>query len=296
MSLTVAIPLGVSSAVVYGTSIVVQHRMAQHHSDDNARASAAGLLRLVRSPLWLLSMLGDFFGFVLQIAALSAGPVVVIQPLVVLMLPVALIVSAVLGWHRPRAGDYFGVAAVLGGLGVFLGLIGNPGAVHLPKPHTLAETTAIVALAGVAACVVVTGRNHIVRGAVYGGVAGVYFGGLAVMVDAAADQASQAGLHGLFATPRGLVPLIGGLLLGVGGMALTQMSFQVGSLSATLPVNLAADPLTAVVLGVAVLHERIPVSPAHIVAYVLCLAAVVAGAIRLADPKAGPINPDERLE
>jgi drug/metabolite transporter (DMT)-like permease len=294
--LVVAIPLGVGSAVVYGTSIVVQHRMAQHHSDDSARASAAGLLRLIRSPLWLLSMVGDFLGFLLQIAALSTGPVVVIQPLVVLMLPVALIVSALLGWHRPRTGDYLGVLAVLGGLAVFLSLIGNPGAVHVPRPHGLAMTTAIVALVGVAACVLATGRNQIVRGAVYGGVAGVYFGGLAVMVDAAADTASRAGLHALIATPRGLVPLIGGLLLGVGGMALTQMSFQVGSLAATLPANLAADPLTAVVLGVAVLHEHIPLSPVHIVAYVLCLASVVAGAIRLADPKAGPIDPDERPE
>jgi hypothetical protein len=70
------------------------------------------------------------------------------------------------------------------------------------------------------------------------------------------------------------------------------MSFQIGALGATLPANLAADPLTGVVLGAVLLKEHIPLTPGHLVAYVLCLAAVVLGAARLADPHAGPIEPD----
>jgi drug/metabolite transporter (DMT)-like permease len=286
VSLAVAVPFGVASAVVYGASIVVQHRTAQQHVDQEGEASAAGLLRLVRNPIWLLAIVGDVIGFLFQIVALSTGPVVVVQPLVVLMLPVSLGVSYAMGGHRPRLGDYGGVVAVLGGLGVFLALIGEPPAGHVPRPRILGTAVILVLLAGVVLCLAATGRNRVLRGAVYGAVAGGYFGTHAVMVDAASERFSRDGLEGLLETPRGLVPLAGIVLLGVGGIILTQMSFQVGALGATLPANLAADPLMGVLLGVILLHERIPLSAGHLAVYVLCLAAVVAGAIRLADPDA----------
>src|SRR3954447_6036695 len=139
-----AVPLGVAASVVYGTSIVIQHRTAQEHADKGGQTSASSLLRLARNPLWLLAVISDFAGFLLQAAALSAGSVVVIQPLVVLMLPVALGVSFLLGGHRPRLGDYLGCLAILGGLGVFLGLIGKPGDAHVPRPRTLAMAVGLV--------------------------------------------------------------------------------------------------------------------------------------------------------
>jgi drug/metabolite transporter (DMT)-like permease len=287
-SLVVAVPFGIASAVVYGASIVIQHRTAQEHVETEGETSASGLLKLARNRVWWLAIAGDFVGFVLQIIALSAGPVVVVQPLVVLMLPVSLAFSFALGGHRPGLGDYLGVLGVLGGLGVFLALIGEPGVGHVPRPRVLVMSLVLVLVVGVGMALLATGRNQVVRGAVYGIVAGGYFGTLAVMVDAASDRASRGGIHGLLATPRGLVPLIGIAVLGVGAIVLTQMSFQVGALGATLPANLAADPLVAVLLGVVLLREHIPLSVGHLAAYLLCLVAVVAGAIRLANPKDVP--------
>jgi drug/metabolite transporter (DMT)-like permease len=292
MSLTVAIPFGVGSAVVYGTSIVVQHRIAQEYAGEGGLASMSGLVKMLKHPTWLLAIAGDFLGFLLQIVALSTGPVVIVQPLVVLMLPVSLVVSAALGWHRPRTGDYLGVIGVVSGLAVFLALIGNPGAEHLPHPRNLALSVALVLAVGGVLCAAVVARNRTVRGAIYGAVAGGYFGMLAVLVDAASSRAADAGMHGLLATPKGFVPLVGIALLGIGGIVLTQMSFQIGALAATLPANLAADPLTAVLLGIVLLREHIPHGPWHLMAYSLSVVAVVAGAIRLADPEAGPIDPD----
>jgi drug/metabolite transporter (DMT)-like permease len=292
VSLVVAVPCGVASAVVYGASIVVQHRAAQKHADEEGEASAAGLLRLVRNPAWLLAIAGDVVGFLFQIIALATGPVVIVQPLVVLMLPVSLGVSFALGGHRPRLGDYLGVLAVLGGLAVFLSLIGLPAPGHVPRPRVLTMAIVAVLLVGVLLCLAATGRNRVFRGAVYGAVAGGFFGTHAVMVDAASDRFARGGLHALLGTPRGLVPLVGIVVLGVGGIILTQLSFQIGALGATLPANLAADPLMGVLLGVILLREHIPLSTGHLIAYVLCLVSVVAGAIRLADPTAGPIDPD----
>jgi drug/metabolite transporter (DMT)-like permease len=292
MSLVVAVPCGVASSIVYGTSIVVQHRTAQQHAGDSGDASASGLLQMIRNPIWLLAIAGDLVGFLLQIAALSTGPVVIVQPLVVLMLPVSLGVSYLLGGHRPRMGDYLGVLAVLGGLGVFLAVVGVPGAGHVPHPRFIAVAVVIVLGVGVVLVAVVTGRSKVLRGAMYGAVAGAFFGTLAVLVDAASDRLGDGGAHALLETPRGLVPLAGAVLCGTSGIVLTQLSFQVGALGATLPANLATDPMTGVLLGAVLLHEHIPLSAGHLVLYVFCLAAVLGGAIRLADPAVGPLEPD----
>jgi hypothetical protein len=291
-SLAAAIPFGVASAIVYGTSIVVQHRTAQQHAGDTGQASAAGLLALVRNPTWWLAIGGDALGFLLQIIALSLGVVVVIQPLVVLMLPVSLVVSWMLGGHKPTRGDLLGVLGVLGGLGLFLALIGSPAPGHVPRPRFIGLTIGILLSVGALIAGWATGRRQVLRGALYGAVAGMYFGALAVMVDAASDRISAGGVGGALATARGLVPIAGILILGAGGIVLTQMSFQVGSLKATLPANLATDPLTGVLLGVILLHERIPFSAGHFIAYLVCFAAVIAGAIRLADAEAESFEED----
>lgn len=291
MTIAVAVPFGVASAVVYGASIVVQHRVAQQEADE-CGATAAGLIRLVKHPIFLLAIAGDFIGFLLQIVALSTGPVVIIQPLVVLMLPVSLGVNFLMGGHRPRFGDYLGVVGVLGGLAVFLALIGQPGSGHIQRTRYLGMAIILVLVIGALLCLAVTGRNKTIRGATYGAVAGACFGTLAVLIDAVSGRISDHGLESLFDSPRGLVPMAGMLLCGMGGMILTQMSFQVGALGATLPANLATDPLTAVLLGAILLREHIPHSPAHIVAYAVCLAVVLAGAIQLADPKDDLVEQD----
>lgn len=290
MSLAVAVPFGVASAVVYGASIVVQHRTAQEQADGTGHASAAGLVRLFRHPVFMLAIAGDLFGFVLQIIALSTGPVVVIQPLVVLMLPVSLGVSYLLGGHRPTRGDLLGVMAVILGLGVFLAIVGAPNAGRVPHTRTLGLAVILVVIFAAVLAAVVAGRNRTIRGVAYGAAGGACFGTLAVMVDAASERASQRGLHGLFDSPHGLVPLGCIAVLGTGGMVLTQMSFQVGALGATLPANIAVDPFTGVLLGAILLREHIPHTPIALAAYGLCVIAVVGGAIRLANPADGSIE------
>jgi drug/metabolite transporter (DMT)-like permease len=291
MSLAVAVPLGVASAVVYGTSIVVQHR-ASSSTSEAGRADARGLLRLLRDPRWLMAMGGDFLGFLLNIAALSTGPVVVIQPLVVLMLPVALFAGYLMGGPRPSRGDYLGCLAIIAGLGTFLGLIGAPPGGHAGHARWVLVSDLAVLAVGVVICAAVRGRSARVRGATVGLAAGFYFGTLGVMVDSASDVVGDSGWGALVTTGRGLIPLIGILVLGAGGIALTQASFQIGALAATLPANIAADPASAVIIGAVLLHERLPHGPGYVVAYALCLAAVVVGAIRLARPAiAGEVRP-----
>lgn len=291
MSLVVAVPLGVASSFVYGTSIVFQHRQSHTGGTEDARR----LLRLLRDPKWLAAIFGDFLGFLLNIAALAAGPVVVIQPLVVLMLPVALVVGYFVGGPRPSMADYLGSAAILFGLGAFLALIGRPGEGHTPRARWVALTILIVLAVGALIALSVSRRGPTLRGAAYGIAAGMYFGMLGVLVDGASNVVVHRGVVGLVTTGRGLVPLIGIILLGTGGIILTQVSFQIGHLGATLPANLATDPFTAVLIGATLLREHVPLSIPHLIAYAVCLGLVIAGAIRLAQTETAPHPTDPTL-
>jgi drug/metabolite transporter (DMT)-like permease len=279
VSLIVAVPFGVASAVAYGASTAVQHAAA--HTGTGA-ADPRGLIRLLRDPRWLLSIGGDTLGFGLQVVALSNGPVVLVQPLLVLTLPVSLFVGSLLGHARPRRGDYLACVSIIGGLGLFFLLLGTPTVGRVPSPRTLEVAIVVAMLAGVALCLLVHGRSAVVRAGVYGAVAGAWFGTLGVLLNSIAAEFGAHGVDGMLGHAAGLVPLGGLVLIGGLGMILTQVSFQVGALAASFPANKAADPVAAVVLGAALLHQHVPSSFWHLAVYVVCLAAIVAGAVRLA--------------
>ncbi len=284
MSLLVAVPCGIAAAVAYGAATAVQHSAA--HTGTGS-ADAVGLLRLLRDPRWLLSIGGDAIGLALQVIALSTGPVVMIQPLLVIALPVSLIAGWVLGGPRPQRGDYVACLGILSGLGAFFALLGNPGT-GSPLETRPAVIAIVVALTvGLTLCLSVRGRAAAVRAGVYGGVAGAWFGLVGVLLNATATIWRDSGMSGL-TQPEGLVPLVGLLVIGAVGITLTQISFQIGALGASFPANKAADPVVAVVLGGVLLHERVPVSVLLIAGYLACLAAIVAGTIRLANPPAVP--------
>lgn len=284
MSLLVAIPFGVAAAIAYGAATAVQHRAA--HTGTGS-ADARGLLRLLRDPRWLLSIGGDAVGLVCQVIALATGPVVLIQPLLVLTLPVSLFVGYLIGGPSARRADYLACFAILAGLSAFFVLLGSPGEGRAPHPDAVLTTVVIVLLAGALLCGLVHGQGPTVRAGVYGGVAGAWFGTVGVLLNATATEFTDQGLHGLLLRQDGLVPLLGVLVVGALGMTLTQISFQVGALAASFPANKSADPLLAVVLGAVLLHEHVPAGAARVAGYLVCLAAVAAGAVRLAAPTPG---------
>jgi drug/metabolite transporter (DMT)-like permease len=266
------------SAVAYGTATAVQHRAAHRES---GRADARGIVRLVRNPRWLASVGGDTAGLVLQVVALATGPVLLVQPLLVLAVPVALPVGRLLGGPAPTRRDYAACVGILASLTLFFVLVGNPGqASPLTASHAIWALVTAAALGGGLLLAVRTASST-VRAAVYGAVAGAWFGLVGVLLDAVATTWQRTGPAGL-TQPDGWVPLGSLLVVGTAALVLTQVSFQVGSLAASFPANEATAPVVAVVLGAALLHERLPLSPGHVAAYLLCVAVVAAGAVQLA--------------
>ena len=285
--LALSLVLGVLSAVAYGCSTAVQHA-AVH--DSSGRSDARGLLALLRNPRWLLSIGGDGLGLLLQVVALSTGPVVLVQPLQVLSLPVAMPIRARLGGPKPTARDWWAVVAVVVGLALFLTLVGDPGDPGEPKRHhaklTLLVATGAVVLAAVVAAIAL-GIPPRARAVVFGALGGMLFAVVAVLIDETSSVVGASGVPVLW-HPRGGLLLLGVVLAGGLGMTLTQAAFQIGGLGAAYPTNVVVDPVLSVVLGAALLGERLPLDPLHVAGYLLALAVVAAGTIGLANPRGAP--------
>jgi drug/metabolite transporter (DMT)-like permease len=278
MSLVVALVCGAGAAIAYGAATAVEHSAA--HTDDGA-GDARGLVALLRNPRWLIGFAGDGVGLVLQVIALATGPVVLVQPLLVLALPVSLPIAWWLGGRRPSRGDYLWSGLIIAGLALFFGIVGNPGDASVITDRQALIVIVVALVAGAAALGAVHGRSRSSRALVYGTVAGVWSGVVGVLVDAAAAAWEHHGIRA-FVHGYGLVPLGGFILVGALALVLTQTALQIGDLGASYPANLSADPVIAVVLGATVLGENIPTGPGQLVAYAVGLGAIVTGAIRLA--------------
>jgi drug/metabolite transporter (DMT)-like permease len=278
--LLLALLAALGSALAYGASTAAQHSAM-------AGPDGGSLGRLVRSPRWLLGMGGDTVGMVLQIVALAAGPVVLVQPILVLALPISLPIAWALGGTRPGRREAIGCAWMLAGLVAFFLLSGIPSAASPAAVPGVVLAVTVALVAGGVLLALVRRSGPVVRAATYGGVAGCWFGLVAVLVDVCATVWSSSGVAGLL-TPSGLTPLVALLALGGLSIVLTQVAFRVGPLAAGFPANLAADPVVAVAVGAVLLGERVPADAWHLVGYAAAVTAVVVGAVRLASGTGRP--------
>jgi drug/metabolite transporter (DMT)-like permease len=282
VSLVIAVGAGLGAAVAYGAATAGQHAAAYRGEVD-----PGGLAELLRDRRWLAATAGDVLGVILQIIALANGPVVLVQPLLIVALPVAVVLRPMFGGPRLSHSDLISSALVITALTGFFVLLGEPHRGRIIPTWTAVWVISIAVLAGLVAMMATRHRQPVARAVVFGMVAGCWFGVASVLIDAVSTIFQAEGMAG-FDDTRGLVPLCGVVLLSVGGYFIVQVGFQVGPLGASFPANLILDPVVAVILGAALLGERVPLGGAKAIGYLICLVVVSVGAVRLA---AVPVEP-----
>jgi hypothetical protein len=280
VSVPLAVAAGLLSALAYGAGTAGQHAVAYTGSQ---RADAAELRKLAGDRRWLLATGGDLAGIALQLLALANGPVVLVQPLLVVSLPIAVVLRSAFGGPRASRRDLGHCLLLVLGLALFFLLLGEPARGQIIGARAAGLTSAAALIGGGLLLVAVRHRRPAPRAVVVGVVAGCWFGVVSVLVEALASVWQHRGLVGL-GRPEGLVLLLAVLALAAGAYLLVQIGFQLGPLGASFPANLIFDPVTAVVLGAALLGERVPLGPGRIAGYLLCVLLVGLAAIRLAEP------------
>lgn len=276
-----AVVCALLSALLYALASVLQQRGAAAQPEETALR--IGLLtRLLRNPIWVLGFGCDIGGYVFQFIALGNGPLVVVQPLLVLGLLFALPIGA--AWSGRRLGRWDWVAAMMvcAGLAAFLTVAqpskGRPDAGGVEWVLLLVSTGGLSFLMVAASL----GRPAWQRAALLSSSAGVVYGLAAGLTKTSSHLLSGGVLHLL-----GHWPPYALAAAGVGGMLVAQSAFQAGSLEASLPPMSVIDPVVSILIGVFVFGETISASGAAIALEVVALAAMTVGVFVLARSEAG---------
>lgn len=254
-----AVLFALLAALMYAAASVLQQRGAARQPPETSMR--VGLLTgLVRSGGWVLGLVCDVAGYVLQFVALGHGPLVVVQPLLVCGLLFAIPLGAMWSGRALRPRDWGAAVAVCAGLAVFLA-VSSPA-----KGNTEVSGAVWAALllgsAGISAAMIIasSGREAWQRSMLLSGAAGVIYGVSAALTATCADLLRMGvGVLAVHWQPYVLA------VAGVVGMLVAQSAFQAGSLDVSLPMMSVVDPVVSIVIGATAFGESIAASPSSVV-------------------------------
>ncbi len=214
------------------------------------------LLHLVRRPLWLVGIACDVTGFGVQVAALSIGELVVVQPLLVSTLIFALPIGSRISHQTVGPRELRGAVTVAIGLVLYVSLA-------LPQPG-MADTsardwiTAAFIVVGLAITLAIGGlrSDGAVRSALLGAGAGLLFGVASALTKMVVELPD---LHPVAVLSDWRIYALA--VFGIAGMLFAQSAFQAGALAPAVAAIVAFDPVAAGVVGVTLLGEQFHPTP-----------------------------------
>ena len=269
-----AVTLALLGAATFALSTSIQHQAA-----ETAPASVEGLVGLlaylVRRPAWLLGQFLATCAFALHASALHAGPIAVVQPIVVSGIVWAVPVRAAISRSLPSLPELRAVMLTASGLAVFL-VASDPskGSDASLGWGTVGLTAAVLVVAIAAnAAAAATQRDPRRRAFFLGVVGGVLFGLVAGMVKLALQQLNDGGWAAMLTS----WPLYGVLLAGAGGVLTNQRAYRIAGLSASMPALNIVNGLTSLVFGFTVFSEVPRHSPVFVVIEAAALGCMAAG-------------------
>ena len=231
------------------------------------------LLRLLRTPRWLLGSFCALVALALHTVALSFGTVIVVQAVLSTGLVLALALEALRERRRPSAREVGAWVLVVAGIVAVLSLARPHGGRHI---GTVALVMTLVLAGLVAALGLLVGRTRLARPAVavvMGAAAGTCFALDAVFLK------GLAGAVGHQVALPALLDLGGFVVASVLGNLVVQRAYQQAPLRHVLPSVTAADPVAASVVGVLVLHEHLRPGAIAVSGLVGGLVAMVIGIV-----------------
>ena len=246
--LAVALALAAASLFAVTTNL---HRGAASAVPMSDGGPVRLLLRLLRTPRWLLGSAAALVALGLHTVALRFGTVIVVQAVLSTGLVLALALEAFRERRRPARREVGAWVLVVAGIITLLGLAHPHGGKSI---GTVALAVTLLLAVLVASVGLLVGRTRLPRAAVavvMGGCAGTLFALDAVFLKALAMAA------GNLLSLRSLLDLAGFLIASILGNLVVQRAYQQAPLRHVLPSVTAADPLAASVVGIALLHEHL---------------------------------------
>jgi drug/metabolite transporter (DMT)-like permease len=278
---------------VFALSTVLQQRGTLQVPELSFRHPGS-LVQLVLRPVWLFSLGIMALGWVLQAAALDRGRVAIVQTFLTMTLVFALPLGAWLTAQKVTRREVVAAFAIVAGLAVFA-VAGNPadGRSTAPGREWLAATLLVTAACAV--MLLVGGRGTASRrAAANGAVSGATAGLTAVMAKPVLAELHH-GLGAVLSDPKLYIVIVYGVL----GVIYQQFGLATGRLAPTVAAGSVASPVVSVVLGAALLQERLERPAWHVVAGTAALGLALIAAVVIAtaqdDAHPAPVSDRERV-
>lgn len=241
-------------AAALGALGLVLLRKATQAETERPRFSLTLLWLLIRArPVWAAGIASIVAAFVLQVAALTGGPVSMVQLVVVMELPFCLILSRLILGGLLHAREWSAIATMTLGVAVVL-LTLSPQGGNPNSPNLITWLVGIGVTATIIVAALVMGRwtRTSASTALSGIAAGVTAGLIAVLVKAVAPALGH-GVVAVLATWQSWALLVAA----AAGFLLLQNALQAGRLVASQPGVTLANPLVAASWGIGLFHEQV---------------------------------------
>jgi drug/metabolite transporter (DMT)-like permease len=266
--------LAIAAAIAFAVGTVLQQKGTLSTSDSDARF----LVQILKKPVWLIGMLCQVLGWILQAMALDRASLVVVQSLCAMSLVVALPLGVWLTHQVAGLREISGALLTLAGLIVFLGAGQPQGGTNNPSAATWwVACIAILVLVGV---LFLVGKrmSGAERAIMLGLAAGVGFGLQAAVTKTFVTEIG-GGLSAILADWSVYVLVVTALT----GFALQQSALKTGVLAPAMASSNASTLFSSVILGIFVYGEHLSKSGGvHPAAAIVGLLVAGAGVVLLA--------------
>jgi hypothetical protein len=277
-----AISLAALGAFCFAGAAVLQHGAVSAESAGSAGGGSGsgesltlrGLRAVARQPGWLTGLALAGSGTLLHALALVLAPLSVVQPIGVLAVPVAVLLTSLRSRRTPDGAIVGWVALAVAGVGVFVLTSARTAVSSEPQPGaTLVAGLVVAAIVALLAGLGLA-RSGWLRCIACATAGAVAFGLVSGLVRAV-SQSITPGLAGLLdPAVAGAVAAIGAAVV-IGGW-LVQQAFASGPPEVVIACLTVVDPIVAVILGAVLLGEGAATPPA---VFLLLTAAATAAAI-----------------
>ena len=245
MTTTVAVSAGLAAAALFAAGTAVQYKAVRPEQHGSLRQA-------VTSPMWLGGTAILAGGLGLHTFALHEGPLTLVQPLLILGLLFALPASRLVGGPPLCPVDFGWAALLVASVATFL-VTATP-ASQPAKDLDTGPALVVFALSagGVLACLAIArAMDRRLAATMLGAGAGIALAGSAALLKVCGNILARSA-PGLLASWQ-LYALI---VVGGSGLAMSQMAYRAGPMTASLPATNAMNPILSVIIGWGVFDER----------------------------------------
>ena len=281
-----AVLCAVAAATLLGCATVAQRRGMGASTD---RPDPRGLTAtLMRSRWWWAGTIASVAGLGLQFLALSTGPLIVVQTVMVASIVVTTLAESLLLRRRPTPRRWTGMVMTTLGLATVLLALSPTGAAVAVTP----SATSMVVLAGVTLAVS-AGAALRARATATTGIALSVATGLGYGVTAVALKTVGTELASEWAVPLGHPALWIAVVVGPLSVLLSQHALRrARAVAAAVSVIVVIDPVVGLLAGIAWFGEHVVVTPLSLAAALAAAVAVVVGIVLgHTDPRAPRQDP-----